>query len=256
MSAEESVLRYEDVSLSYHMPSGETPALQNLSLSVSRGEFLAVLGPSGCGKSTLLSLAAGLLFPDKGRVTLFGASVQRPSQRVGYMLQRDHLFAWRDIEKNALLGMEVRGQVTPQARERVRELLRACGLWEFRHHHPRQLSGGMRQRAALVRTLAFEPELLLLDEPFSALDAQTRVKLGDEVGQIIRQQRRTAILVTHDVSEAVAMADRVVVLTHRPARVKSQRVIDLPGSALQRRRSEQFKEHFDFLWRELDVRAD
>lgn len=252
----EAILTYENVSLSYHGPSGETAALESVNLAVKRGEFLAVLGPSGCGKSTLLSLASGLLTPDDGEVTLFGEPVKGPSQRVGYMLQRDHLFAWRDIERNAMLGLEVRGAVTAQGKQRVNDLLHSCGLWDFRKHFPKQLSGGMRQRAALVRTLAVEPEVLLLDEPFSALDALTRVKLSDEVGQIIREQNRTAVLVTHDVSEAVSMADRVVILTHRPAQIKSEHIIDMPGTALARRGDARFKEHFEHLWQELDVKTE
>jgi len=248
-----SVVRYTNVGMRYHAVSGETAAVENVTLSVAPGEFLALLGPSGCGKSTLLSLAAGLIFPDEGEVSLFGQRVRGPSQRVGYMLQHDHLFSWRTIEQNALLGLEVRGRVTAAERERVGALLASCGLHAFRHKRPEELSGGMRQRAALVRTLAFNPDLLLLDEPFSALDSQTRVQLGDEVAQRIGRQGCSAMLVTHDVAEAIAMADRIIVLSHRPARIKSQHIVRMEGSPIQRRNHPRFREYFETLWRELDV---
>ena len=173
---------------------------------------------------------------------------------MGYMLQRDHLFPWLTVRENALLGIRVR-QKEPSARQKrhVEDLLAACGLTEFADALPGQLSGGMRQRAALVRTLAVEPDFLLLDEPFSALDAQTRIQLSDEVKQQLSGGAAATILVTHDVSEAISMADRVVVLTRRPARIRSEHRIDLPGSPMERRRSAQFKDYFDRIWKELDV---
>lgn len=248
-----SLLHYEHVGMDYHDRAGETPVLNDINLDVEKGEFVALVGPSGCGKSTLLSLAAGLLKPDRGNVYLAGEKVDGPSRLTGYMLQHDGLFPWLNILDNALVGIKVRGQVSDADRERAMDLLESCGLLEFQNHFPRQLSGGMRQRAALVRTLAIEPELLLLDEPFSALDSQTRVKLSDEVAQIIRDRGKTALLVTHDISEAISMADRVVVLGPRPTYIQKVMPIELEGAPIRRRNQERFKEYFDALWKELDI---
>ena len=236
----------------YHALSGETDVLENFSLTVEPGDFIALLGPSGCGKSTLLSLAAGLLKPDRGRVLLRGEPIQAPPVHMGYMLQRDHLFPWLTVRQNALLGLQVRGNLTEAAQRRVDALLKSCGLWDFADAFPKQLSGGMRQRAALVRTLAVDPEFLLLDEPFSALDAQTRIYLADEVKGILGHDR-AALLVSHDISECISMADKVVVLSRRPARIQQVHAIDLEGGPMQRRSDPRFREYFDLLWKELDV---
>lgn len=249
----ENLLYFDRVSMRYHQESGETAVLEDFTLSVRPGEFIALLGPSGCGKSTVLSLAAGLLRPDSGRVTLRGQEIKTPPPRMGYMLQHDHLFDWLTVRDNALVGIRVRGKPTARQLERIDSLLESCGLTDFAQALPTQLSGGMRQRAALVRTLAVEPEFLLLDEPFSALDSQTRIQLADEVKQTLIGSDRATILVTHDVSEAISMADRVIVLTHRPAHILSEHVIELEGSPMQRRRNAQFREYFDRIWKELDV---
>ena len=229
---EDALLVFDRVCMRYHQESGETAVLEDFSLSVRRGEFVALLGPSGCGKSTVLSLAAGLLRPDAGRVLLRGQPIQSPPAHMGYMLQRDHLFDWLTVRDNALVGLRVRGKPDAGQLARVDALLESCGLAEFAHAFPGQLSGGMRQRAALVRTLA---DFLLLDEPFSALDSQTRIQLADEIKQALAGSDRATILVTHDVSEAISMADRVVVLTHRPARIRSVHRIALEGSPMQRK---------------------
>ena len=250
---EDALLVFDHVCMRYHQQSGETAVLEDFTLSVRRGEFVALLGPSGCGKSTVLSLAAGLLRPDAGRVLLRGQPISSPPAHMGYMLQRDHLFDWLTVRDNALVGLRVRGKPTKKQLSLVDSLLESCGLAEFAHAFPGQLSGGMRQRAALVRTLAVEPEFLLLDEPFSALDSQTRIQLADEVKQALSGSDRATILVTHDVSEAISMADRVVVLTHRPARIKSEHGIELVGGPMQRRRDAQFRDYFDRIWKELDV---
>lgn len=250
---EDALLVFDRVCMRYHQESGETAVLEDFSLSVRRGEFVALLGPSGCGKSTVLSLAAGLLRPDAGRVLLRGQPIQSPPTHMGYMLQRDHLFDWLTVRDNALVGLRVRGKPDAGQLARVDALLESCGLAEFAHAFPGQLSGGMRQRAALVRTLAVEPDFLLLDEPFSALDSQTRIQLADEIKQALAGSDRATILVTHDVSEAISMADRVVVLTHRPARIRSVHRIALEGSPMQRRRDAQFRDYFDRIWKELDV---
>ena len=213
------LLEVRDVSLSYHTPSGETAALSHISFDLMPGEFLAVVGPSGCGKSTLLNVICGLLAPEPGSVLMNGTSVSRGDPRMGYMLQKDHLLEWRTIYKNVLLGLEVRRELTPEKLSYIEKMLHTYGLDKFRSARPSQLSGGMRQRAALIRTLALKPELLLLDEPFSALDYQTRLNVSDDIGKILKKENKPAILVTHDISEAISMADRVIILTKRPASV-------------------------------------
>jgi len=227
----------------YHDLSGEVSVLEDFNLTVQRGEFIALLGPSGCGKTTVLSLAAGLLRPDKGQVLLQGTPILSPPKSMGYMLQRDQLFPWLNVLKNACLGLAVRGELNE---------VKSCGLADFSDAFPQQLSGGMRQRAALVRTLAMDPDFLLLDEPFSALDAQTRIFLADEVKAMLGKQR-AALLVSHDISECISMADRVVVLSRRPARIKQVHEIRLAGTPMQRRNDPAFREYFDLLWKELDV---
>lgn len=213
------LLKVQDVSYTYHTKAGETPALSHISFSVFPGEFVAIVGPSGCGKSTFLDMLCGLLKPSGGELLLNEKPLAESATNIGYMLQKDHLFEWRTIYSNMLLGLEIQKRITPKSKERVDNLLENYGLDKFKGSRPSQLSGGMRQRAALIRTLALEPDLLLLDEPFSALDYQTRLSVSDDIGTIIRQEGKTAILVTHDISEAVSMADRVLVFSKRPATV-------------------------------------
>ena len=236
------------VSHCFHTVAGETAAIQDLDLTVYEGEFLAIVGPSGCGKTTVLSLMMGLLSPTAGSVR-----VTRENLRLGYMLQRDHLLDHRTVERNVLLGLEVQHRLTAESRERALALLDTYGLGEFRAYKPQQLSGGMRQKVALIRTLALEPDLLLLDEPFSALDYQTRLTLSDEVYRIIRSEHKSAILVTHDISEAVSMADRVAVFSARPARLKKLIPIGFPSSMppLERRKQPSFHDCFEQIWEEL-----
>ena len=203
----------------YQSPDGEVEALRDVSFDVREGEFCSIVGPSGCGKSTLLSALAGLEPLTGGRVELKGEPVCGPSRKVGFMPQRDQLFEWRSIWSNVTLGLTVRGENTPQRQAHVRELLERYGLADFAQKRPSQLSGGMRQRCALIRTLAAQPKVLLLDEPFSALDYQTRLAVSADIYRIIRQEGKTALLVTHDISEAISLSDRVVVLSHRLSKV-------------------------------------
>lgn len=248
-----------DVNLRYFTLEGETEALRDVSFEVEAGEFVGIVGQSGCGKSTLLSLIAGILAPTSGDVLVDGRAVDGPSPQCGYMLQQDYLFGWRSILDNVLIGPEIQGLDMKGARERATDLLRRYGLGEFMGHYPDQLSGGMRQRAALARTLCTEPDILLLDEPFSALDFQTRLALADEVGVILRREGKTVILVTHDISEAVSMADRVIVMSKRPGRVKSDHSIDFAGQANGRptpfkaRHEPEFTDYFDRIWGELEI---
>ena len=246
---EGALLCLEHVSLYYHTPQGETEAVRDLSFQVEQGAFVAVVGPSGCGKTTMLSLIMGLNPPSKGRVSF----PQGPCP-MGYMLQRDNLLEWRTLEKNAVLGLEVQHRLNEVNRQKTVALLRKYGLGDFLTYLPGQLSGGMRQKAALIRTLALDPELLLLDEPFSALDYQTRLTLADEVFSIIRQEGKTALLVTHDIGEAVSMADRVLVFSDRPATLKREVVLDFPREMppLARRGSSAFQEHFAAIWKEME----
>lgn len=242
------LIQLSDVSHSFHTVAGETIAIQNLDLTVYEGEFLAIVGPSGCGKTTVLSLIMGLLSPTAGSVRFTNESL-----RLGYMLQRDHLLDHRTVEKNVLLGLEVQHRLTEESKARAFALLDTYGLGEFRTYKPQQLSGGMRQKVALIRTLALEPDVLLLDEPFSALDYQTRLKLSDEVYRIIRSEHKSAILVTHDISEAVSMADRVAVFSARPAGLRELIEIGFPVDMppLERRSRPEFHDYFDRIWKEL-----
>lgn len=248
----ESVAKLTDVSLVYHEIKQETEAVRNCSFEVKKGEFTALVGPSGCGKTSVLSMLAGIVKPSSGSVLVSGKPPDPRDNLTGYMLQRDHLLDWRTIEDNVLLGLEVKGRLNEKTRGYALELLDKCGLSAFAHHYPRQLSGGMRQKAALVRTLAFSPELLLLDEPFSALDYQTRLLLSGEVHSIIKRGGYTAVLVTHDISEAIAMSDRIIVFTSRPAHVRREIEVELSGGPMERRASPGFNDYFDLVWGELE----
>lgn len=241
------VLCFENVSMHYHSRQGETVAVKDMSFSVAEGEFVAFIGPSGCGKTTLLSLAAGLLPPTKGEFKTNGCSF-------GYMLQKDELFPWRTIEKNIFLPLEIKRTNTPETRANALALAEKYGLKQFLKNYPSELSGGMRQRAALIRTLAVNPDVLLLDEPFSALDYQTRLSVCDDVYKIIRSEKKTALLITHDISEAISVADRIFVLSRRPARVVATHTLDFPEEEpLKRRENKQFSAWFELLWRELNA---
>ena len=244
------MVQVSNLALTYQSAEGEIEAIRDLSFSVADGEFVSVIGPSGCGKSTLLSIIAGLLSPTAGEIRLAGDG------SIGYMLQKDSLFPWRTIRRNVLLGAEIKGGRLRAAEEYADSLLKTYGLWEFRDCFPGQLSGGMRQRAALIRTLAVRPQLLLLDEAFSALDYQTRLAVADDIYSIIRREGKTAMMVTHDISEAVSLSDRVIVLTKRPAVIKS--IYDIRFAAgrkspLQCREEPEFRGYFNQIWRDIDV---
>lgn len=251
----DTLLNVSHVSYSYHTLSGETPALSDISFSVKEGEFLSIVGPSGCGKSTLLSLLASLMEPESGTITLRQEPLSAHTTNVGYMLQKDHLFEWRTVYRNIILGLEIQKKMTPRYLSHVDQLMEIYGLSAFKNARPSELSGGMRQRAALIRTLALDPDLLLLDEPFSALDYQTRLNVCDDVRQIIRQERKTAILVTHDLSEAISMSDRVLILGKRPATILQDlpiRFQDPELSPMDRRQAPEFKGYFNTIWKELN----
>ncbi len=244
------LVRLENVSLTYQTKTSETLAIDNLNLTIYEGEFVAIVGPSGCGKTTILSLISGVLLPTTGKVIINSKNTKNIT---GYMFQHDHLFGWRSIMKNILLGPEIQKSNNQSAKNYGELLLRKYGLYEYKDRYPNELSGGMRQRVALIRTLILKPEILLLDEPFSALDFQTRLQVCDDVSNIISQEKKTAILVTHDLSEAISMADRVIVLSPRPAKVKKIFDINLQefGSPLKRREHPDFSKLFDKIWKEI-----
>lgn len=241
------------ISLTYQTPETEIKALENISFTVHEGEFVSVIGPSGCGKTSVLSIIAGLIKPSSGEL-IFGGNSKTPDSSIGYMLQKDELFPWRTIEGNAYLPLEIKRDKDEKHRKIVEKLLKKYNLWEFRKSYPHELSGGMRQRAALIRTLAGSPGLLLLDEPFSALDYQTRLTVCDDVYDIIKSEQKTAILVTHDISEAIATSDKIVVLSSRPSKVVNIHYIDTDKTLtpLKRREEAGFSKWFERLWRELN----
>ena len=238
----------------YQTAAGEIEALRDVSLSVREGEFVSIVGPSGCGKSTLLNIIAGLELPDSGQVLLDGEPQAGPSAAIGYMPQRDELFPWRSVWGNVTLGLRLHHSKDRAAYRHAEELLCRYGLRDFRGKSPRELSGGMRQRAALIRTLATDPRILLLDEPFSALDYQTRLTVSEDIARIIREEGKTAILVTHDLSESLCLSDTVYVLSARPGTVRYRRELtELRScSPMERREHPAFSAAFHELWKELE----
>lgn len=248
----EKLLEINNVSLTYQTPKDEITAIKDLSFYCNKGDFMSIIGPSGCGKTTVLSLIAGLISPTFGEIRISGQSGAEKRKNLGYMLQKDELFPWRSIEKNIYLPLEIKKIKDKSAKENALSLLKKYNLYEFRNNYPDELSGGMRQRAALIRTLVSNPELLLLDEPFSALDSQTRLSVCDDVYKIIKSEQKTAILVTHDISEAISMSDIIIVLTARPAKVKCVFVPDIDGdSPIRKRESPLFGVWFEKIWKEL-----
>ena len=250
----EQVLELKNISKKYQAKQGEVLALQNINLKVKKGEFISIIGPSGCGKSTLLSIISGLEEKSTGEIYLEGKKVEKLSDQIGYMLQKDCLLEWRTIFSNAIFGLEIKGKVSKESKEYIEELLKKYNLYEFKDKYPSELSGGMRQRAALIRTLATNPKILLLDEAFSALDYQTRIMVTNDIYSILRKENITAIIVTHDISEAISMSDRVVVLTKRPGTVKDIHKIDFEiedRNPINCRESPKFSKYFNTLWKEL-----
>ena len=244
------VLKLKNVSKKYQAKNGEIEALRDISFSVEEGEFISIIGPSGCGKSTLLSIIAGLEPKTSGEIEIDGG--------IGYMLQKDSLLEWRNIYDNVVFGLEIGHKKTKENEEYVKQLLVKYGLYDFKDKYPNQLSGGMRQRVALIRTLAIKPKILLLDEAFSALDYQTRIMVTNDIFKILKNENMTAVIVTHDISEAISMSDRVIVLSKRPAIVKQIHTIDFEmenRNPINCRESSKFSKYFDTLWKELDVHA-
>ena len=254
-----SFLEISGLEYSYHTKAGETKALSDINLKVEKGDFLAIVGPSGCGKSTLLNLIAGLLVPEEGIICINGVPVAENKALAGYMLQKDHLLPWRTTYENVILGLELGHRLNTETKEKTDRLLKSYGLLEFKDVKPAELSGGMRQRAALIRTLVMEPELLLLDEPFSALDYQTRLSVADDIYDILKKEGKTAVLITHDIAEAISMSERIVVLSRRPGRIKRELKVMLtmpetgekPKKPSEARSAREFAGYYQEIWKEL-----
>ena len=250
------ILEVKNINKKYQSKEGEILALKDVSFDVNDGEFISIIGPSGCGKSTLLSIIAGLESKSSGSIFLNGKEMEGSSPSIGYMLQRDCLLEWRSILSNAMFGLEIKGKTSNSDKEYVEKLLKKYSLYEFKDKYPSELSGGMRQRAALIRTLAIKPKILLLDEAFSALDYQTRIMVTNDIYSILRKEHITAIIVTHDISEAISMSDRVLVLSERPGTVKNIHNIDFEidgRNPINCRESPKFRTYFNTLWKELKV---
>ncbi len=244
------VLSIKNLKKIYHDIDGEISAIDDITLDVYDKELISIVGPSGCGKTTLLSILSNLEKKSGGSI-----SFENDKTTIGYMLQKDSLFPWKTILENCLIGLEINHTLNKENKERVIKLLETYGLGEFINKYPSSLSGGMRQRAALIRTLAIDPDILLLDEPFSALDYQTRLALSDDVFNIIKKEGKTAILVTHDLAEALSLSDRIVVLTKRPATIKKIYDIELTNKStpINNRKCKEFSTYYDLIWRDLDV---
>lgn len=252
----EKILEVKNVTKKYQNKEGEVIALQNVNFRIKKGEFVSIIGPSGCGKSTLLSIIAGLEIKTTGEIYIEGEKVDGISDKIGYMLQRDCLLEWKNILSNTMLGLEIKKKKNKESKEYVENLLKKYNLYEFKDKYPSELSGGMRQRAALIRTLAIKPKILLLDEAFSALDYQTRIMVTNDIYSILRKEGITAIIVTHDISEAISMSDRVLVLSKRPGTVKDIHKIDFDienRNPINCRESPKFSNYFNTLWKELGV---
>lgn len=244
-------IQLKNIVMKFQAPDGEVEAIRKLSFAVKPGEFVSIVGPSGCGKSTILNLISGLTMPTSGDIIING--------KFAYMLQRDYLFEWRTILNNCMLGPEIKRFDQNLALENIKRLLKTYGLEEFMHHYPNQLSGGMRQRVALIRTLATNPDILLLDEAFSALDYQTRLKVVDEVWSILKNENKTALIVTHDIAEAISMSDRIIVLSSRPAEIRHIFEIQFSEQGrtpFENRKDESFRAYFDAIWKELNSPID
>ena len=248
-----TLLELKNINLTYQTLKTETKAIENVSFEIGSGEFISLVGPSGCGKTTILSMIAGILPPTSGEIYIDGEKVTKVSTNVGYMFQRDNLFEWLSVQKNVSIGQRINHKKNCLPDEKLSELIEKYGLKGFEKSKPSELSGEMRQRVSLIRTLALNPKILLLDEPFSALDYQTRISVQNDIHNIIKSEKKTAILVTHDISEAISMSDRVIVLTKRPGSVKTIIKLDFDKSLtpLERRSMPIFNKYFGELWEEL-----
>ncbi|WLE00578.1 ABC transporter ATP-binding protein (plasmid) [Agrobacterium leguminum] len=251
------VLKVESLSKTFSTKEGgRVTALDDVSLTISAGEFVSIIGPSGCGKSTLFNIIGGLLSDFEGKVTIDGENVKGPHSHIGIVFQEESTFPWRTAQQNVELPLEIAGVAPAERARRARELIKLVGLEGFENRHPAELSGGMKQRIAIARTLAFQPRILMMDEPFGALDEQTRLLLGDKILQIWREIKQTTLLITHNIAEAVQMSDRVCVMSYRPGKIKRVINIDLPRPRTsEMMETEAFGAYVAQIWRELRVEA-
>ncbi len=239
------ILEFSNVTKNFCYKDEIIKVLDNVNFSVEEGEIVVIVGPSGSGKSTILNLISKLIDPSSGNVLVKG--------NIGYMFQRDCLFEWKTIFKNVLIGLEIQQTKNQEALIRVDRMLKEYGLEEFKNAYPHQLSGGMRQRVALIRTLAVNPDILLLDEPFAALDYQTKLKVSNDIYEIIKKEKKTTIMVTHDISEAISMADKIIILSNRPTKVKKIYDINIEESCpIKKRNNQKFQEYFKKIWDEVN----
>ena len=242
-------IEFNNVSKKFYTLTEETDVLNNINIQVPKGKIVALVGPSGCGKSTILNLISGLINPDEGTIKVDG--------KIGYMFQKDNLFEWRNVHKNIMIGPEILHIKVNE--EYIDEILKKYGLYDFKYHYPSQLSGGMKQRVALIRTLILNPDIILLDEPFSSLDYQSKIIVQEDIYKIIKQEKKTTIMVTHDITEAISMADIVYVLTNRPSTIKARFDINLDideniKTPLTARKTSKFQEYFSLIWKELELK--
>lgn len=260
VAAQGELLRVSGIGKTYDEDGDRpTPVMSDISFTLGLGETVSIVGPSGCGKTTLLNLLCGLIPPSWGKVHWRGQALAGMPERVGYMLQKDLLLPWRTALGNVSLGLELQGMGAAERDERAHKMLRVVGLSAFHDYYPSALSGGMRQRVALARTLVIDPEVLLFDEPFAALDFQTKLVLESDMARLVRKEGRSLLMITHDVEEAVSLSDRVIVLTHRPSRIRAVHDIDLEterGDMMAARESPRFVEYVRTIWSELEVRAN
>jgi sulfonate transport system ATP-binding protein len=248
-----ALLSVEGVSKEYRVRGKRVLALDSVDLTVNQGEFVTIVGPSGCGKSTLLNLIVGLLRSSSGRILFRGDPIDGISTKIGYVTQKDNLLPWRTLIENVDIALEIRGMAVNDRRRRAEELIKRVGLSGFEEHYPHELSGGMRQRANIIRTLIYDPELILMDEPFGPLDAQTRIVLQDQLLKLWLESKKTIVFITHDLLEAIALADRVVLMSSRPGRIKSIETISIPRprDVFQIHESSEFRTAYERLWQQL-----
>ena len=242
-------IKLTNINKTFYTLNEETKVLKDINIEVNKGQIVALVGPSGCGKSTLLNLISGLIKPDSGQIIING--------KIGYMFQKDNLLEWRNVYKNITIGPEIKH--LKEDEKEIDDILKKYGLYNFKHYYPKELSGGMKQRVALIRTLILKPDILLLDEPFSSLDYQSKIIVQEDIYKIIKQEKKTTILVTHDITEAIAMADVVYILSSRPSTIKKKFEIDLnlndeEKTPLKARESSKFQEYFSMIWNELDCK--
>ncbi|HIW35080.1 MAG TPA: ABC transporter ATP-binding protein [Candidatus Paenibacillus intestinavium] len=251
----EAILELKDLSHVYVNDAGAALAVDHINLVVHKGEFISLVGPSGCGKTTILNIIAGLIQPTHGELRVMGEKINSPTPKLGYMQQQDYLFPWLSIQKNAMLGLHIRNQRSKLQAERTNQLLLELGLEDTSHKYPHQLSGGMRQRVALARTLITDPEILLLDEPFSALDLHIKMQLEELVQSTLDRMGKTAVLVTHDLAEAVAISDRIIVLGRNPGHIR--KIVTIPRDLrsvgpIEARKHPKYQSYFEEIWNELE----